>query len=217
MPVRWCPAGRGAVIVRYGCRLFIYVCATLNRNAENVHAGIDWESFPKHRVESKKICVMPACWLPFLEKVLPRDERMGAPWLLRSGEGHAARQGRERPGSGAAGRGRAPAVADAAKRSPSGERHARAGEERRTKGGRGWRIPVMEKTDLHPEKENSKGKRKRDRTDAVPNGINPRPGRCCGVCGGAFLLPLPREGRAWRAVPGCGRALPGAWPPGATA
>ena len=101
MPVRWCPAGRGAVIVRYGCRRFIYACATLNRNAENVHAGIDWESFPKHRVESKKICVMPACWLPFMEKVLPRDERMGAPLLLRSGEGHAARQGRERPGSGA--------------------------------------------------------------------------------------------------------------------
>lgn len=106
MPVRWCPAGRGAVIVRYGCRRFIYACATLNRNAENVHAGIDWESFPKHRVESKKICVMPACWLPFLEKILPRDERMGAPLLLRSGEGHAARQGRERPGSGA-GRARA--------------------------------------------------------------------------------------------------------------
>lgn len=106
MPVRWCPAGRGAVIVRYGCRRFIYACATLNRNAENVHAGIDWESFPKHRVESKKICVMPACWLPFMEKVLPRDERMGAPLLLRSGEGHAARQGRERPGSGA-GRARA--------------------------------------------------------------------------------------------------------------
>ena len=101
MPVRWCPAGRGAVAVRYGCRRFIYACATLNRNAENVHAGIDWESFPKHSVESKKICVMPACWLPFLEKVLPRDERMGAPLLLRSGEGHAARQGRERPGSGA--------------------------------------------------------------------------------------------------------------------
>ncbi len=115
MPVRWCPAGRGAVIVRYGCRRFIYACATLNRNAENVHAGIDWESFPKHRVESKKICVMPACWLPFLEKVLPRDERMGAPLLLRSGEGHAARQGRERPGSGA-GRARAPVVADAAKK-----------------------------------------------------------------------------------------------------
>lgn len=106
MPVRWCPAGRGAVIVRYGCRRFIYACATLNRNAENVHAGIDWESFPKHSVESKKICVMPACWLPFLEKILPRDERMGAPSLLRSGEGHAARQGRERPGSGA-GRARA--------------------------------------------------------------------------------------------------------------
>ncbi len=106
MPVRWCPAGRGAVIVRYGCRRFIYACATLNRNAENVHAGIDWESFPKHRVESKKICVMPACWLPFMEKVLPRDERMGAPLLLRSGEGHAARHGRERPGSGA-GRARA--------------------------------------------------------------------------------------------------------------
>ena len=106
MPVRWCPAGRGAVIVRYGCRRFIYACATLNRNAENVHAGIDWESFPKHRVESKKICVMPACWLPFLEKILPRDERMGAPSLLRSGEGHAARHGRERPGSGA-GRARA--------------------------------------------------------------------------------------------------------------
>lgn len=106
-PVRWCPAGRGAVVVRYGCRRFIYACATLNRNAENVHAGIDWESFPKHRVESKKICVMPACWLPFLEKILPRDERMGAPLLLRSGEGHAARQGRERPGSGAAGRARA--------------------------------------------------------------------------------------------------------------
>ncbi len=106
MPVRWCPAGRGAVIVRYGCRRFIYACATLNRNAENVHAGIDWESFPKHRVESKKICVMPACWLPFMEKDLPRDERMGAPLLLRSGEGHAARHGRERPGSGA-GRARA--------------------------------------------------------------------------------------------------------------
>lgn len=101
MPVRWCPAGRGAVAVRYGCRRFIYACATLNRNAENVHAGIDWESFPKHSVESKKICVMPACWLPFMEKILPRDERMGAPLLLRSGEGHAARQGRERPGSGA--------------------------------------------------------------------------------------------------------------------
>lgn len=115
MPVRWCPAGRGAVIVRYGCRRFIYACATLNRNAENVHAGIDWESFPKHSVESKKICVMPACWLPFLEKVLPRDERMGAPSLLRSREGHAARHGRERPGSGA-GRARAPAVADAAKK-----------------------------------------------------------------------------------------------------
>ncbi len=115
MPVRWCPAGRGAVAVRYGCRRFIYACATLNRNAENVHAGIDWESFPKHRVESKKICVMPACWLPFLEKVLPRDERMGAPSLLRSGEGHAARQGRERPGSGA-GRARAQVVADAAKK-----------------------------------------------------------------------------------------------------
>ena len=28
----------------------------------------------------------------------------------------------------------------------------------RTKGGRGWRIPVMEKTDLHPEKEYSKEK-----------------------------------------------------------
>ena len=115
MPVRWCPAGRGAVIVLYGCRRFIYACATLNRNAENVHAGIDWESFPKHRVESKKICVMPACWLPFMEKILPRDERMGAPLLLRSGEGHAARQGRERPGSGA-GRARAPVVADAAKK-----------------------------------------------------------------------------------------------------
>ena len=115
MPVRWCPAGRGAVIVRYGCRLFIYVCATLNRNAENVHAGIDWESVPKHRVESKKICVMPACWLPFLEKVLPRDERMGAPSLLRSGEGHAARQGREDRDQGPGGR--VPlAVADAAKK-----------------------------------------------------------------------------------------------------
>ena len=66
-------------------------------------------------MESKKICVMPACWLPFMEKILPRDERMGAPLLLRSGEGHAARQGRERPGSGA-GRARTPAVADAAKK-----------------------------------------------------------------------------------------------------
>lgn len=165
----------------------------------------------------QKICVMPACWLPFLEKVLPRDERMGAPLLLRSGEGHAARQGRERPGSGA-GRARAPVVADAAKKiAVRGKRHTRAGEERRTKGGRGWRIPVMEKLTCIPKRKISKGKRKRDRTDAVPNGISPRPGRCCGVCGGAFLLPLPREGRAWRAVPGCGRALPGAWPPGATA
>lgn len=60
-----------------------------------------------------------------------------------------------------------------------------------------------------PKRKISKGKRKRDRTDAVPNGISPRPGRCCGVCGGAFLLPLPREGRAWRAVPGCGRVFPG--------
>ena len=50
-----------------------------------------------------------------MEKILPRDERMGAPSLLRSGEGHAARHGRERPGSGA-GRARAPAVADAAKK-----------------------------------------------------------------------------------------------------
>ena len=168
MPVRWCPAGRGAVAVRYGCRRFIYACATLNRNAENVHAGIDWESFPKHRVESKKICVMPACWLPFLEKVLPRDERMGAPLLLRSGEGHAARQGRERPGSGA-GRARAPVVADAAKKiAVRGKRHTRAGEERRTKGGRGWRIPVMEKIDLHPQKENQQGKKKKG-----PHGCSP--------------------------------------------
>lgn len=128
MPVRWCPAGRGAVAVRYGCRRFIYACATLNRNAENVHAGIDWESFPKHSVESKKICVMPACWLPFMEKILPRDERMGAPLLLRSGEGHAARQRRERPGSGA-GRARVLAVADTAKNRRQGK-HARAGEER---------------------------------------------------------------------------------------
>ncbi len=50
-----------------------------------------------------------------------------------------------------------------------------------------------------------------------PKGISPRHGRCCGVCGGAFLLPLPRAGRAWRAVRGCGRAPPGAWPPGAAA
>lgn len=115
MPVRWCPAGRGAVAVRYGCRRFIYACTTLNRNAKNVHAGIDWESFPKHRVESKKICVMPACWLSFLKKSPARDERVGAPLLLRSGEGHAARQRRERPGSGA-GRARVLAVADAAKK-----------------------------------------------------------------------------------------------------
>ena len=52
---------------------------------------------------------------------------------------------------------------------------------------------------------------------AVPQSISPRPGRCCGVCGGASLLPLPREGQAWRAVPGYGRAPPGAWPPGAAA
>lgn len=38
--------GRGAVIFRYGCRRFIYACSTLNRNEKNVHAGIDWESFP---------------------------------------------------------------------------------------------------------------------------------------------------------------------------
>lgn len=54
------------------------------------------------------------------------------------------------------------------KRSPSGERHARAGEERRTKGGRGWRIPVMEKIDLHPEKENQQGKKKKG-----PHGCSP--------------------------------------------
>ena len=52
---------------------------------------------------------------------------------------------------------------------------------------------------------------------AVPQSISPRPGRCCGVCGGAFLLPFPRAGLVWKAVPGCGRAPPGAWPPGATA
>ena len=51
----WCPAGRGAVVVRYGCRRFIYACATLNRNAKNVHAGINWESFLKEGGFSKKI------------------------------------------------------------------------------------------------------------------------------------------------------------------
>ncbi len=50
-----------------------------------------------------------------MEKILPRDERMGAPSLLRSGEGHAAvRDGKGRDqGPG----GRVPlAVADAAKK-----------------------------------------------------------------------------------------------------
>ena len=59
---------------------------------------------------------MPACWLPFLKKALPRDEGGEVSLFLRSGEGHAARQRRERPGSGA-GRARAPAVADAVKKS----------------------------------------------------------------------------------------------------
>lgn len=119
MPVRWCPAGRGAVAVRYGCRRFIYACTTLNRNAKNVHAGIDWESFPKHRVESKKICVMPACWLSFLKKVLPRDERVGAPWSCGpERDMQPARDGKDRdqgPGGRVSWQRRMPQ-----KRSPSG-------------------------------------------------------------------------------------------------
>lgn len=91
------PAGRGAVVVRYGCRRFIYACATLNRNEKNVHAGIDRESFPNHRVDILKILVISyGCG-----KGLLQDGQGGASLLLLAGEGCTARIDWKRPESGA--------------------------------------------------------------------------------------------------------------------
>lgn len=180
---------------RHGCRQFIHASMTLNRNGKNVHAGIDWEGF----LNSRRAAVTDTRRLPVRQGeggTARRQRRMCPP--VR-GRAQRARGGRAiRGGSSGGGRRKkdmAGAEGQAGQRSPAPGNDA----------GRG-RDPA-------PEGENKKG----PRGWPSPKGISPRHGRCCGVCGGAFLLPLPRAGRAWRAVRGCGRAPPGAWPPGAAA
>lgn len=210
------PAGRGAVVVRYGCRRFIYTCATLNRNEKNVHAGIDRESFPNHRVDILKILVIPYGCSIFTEKAcsgMARAERRCSYWPERDAHPHRLEKAGIRAGRGIFLPWRP------YKKMLPGESTGGSGEAGREKNRPGsGRIKTGRGTSLqakkgHPKEKNKKGTARM----AVPQSISPRPGRCCGVCGGAFLLPCPRAGQEWKAVPGCGRAPPGAWPPGATA
>lgn len=180
---------------RHGCRQFIHASMTLNRNGKNVHAGIDWEGF----LNSRRAAVADTRRLPV------RQGRAGRP----GGRGGCARpSGAGRSAHGEGGLYGAGAAAAGAAKKTWPER----------KGRQGSAAPRQAMTPEGAVIRPRKGKTKKGpRGWPSPKGISPRHGRCCGVCGGAFLLPLPRAGRAWRAVRGCGRAPPGAWPPGAAA
>lgn len=160
-----------------------------------------------------KISVIQNCCNQFTERTcsgMARAERRCSYWPERNAHPHRLEKAgiRSREGN-------FPAMA-ALQKNVAGRKHGGSGEAGREKDRPGsGRIKTGRGTSLQAKKviQNKKGTARM----AVPQSISPRPGRCCGVCGGAFLLPFPRAGQEWKAVPGCGRAPPGAWPPGATA
>ena len=74
---------------RHGCRQFIHASMTLNRNGKNVHAGIDRESFPNHRVDILKILVISYGCNMFAERAcsgMARAERRCSYWPERDAQ-----------------------------------------------------------------------------------------------------------------------------------